>query len=150
MSNKLLTGLLICTFLFQCSSDKQATDDQKNWCYGQYTKFVNSFELLDTVDSTISVFVPKDSVESKSFISVFTTNYQSAIDIYNNEYDKNLFEEPEYIDLTTEILNSYEKKLRSGHAASAAVAAIDIRRKALLNEFEGSLEFCKILYDVSI
>ena len=150
MSNKLLTGLLVCTFLFQCSSGNQATDDQKNWCYGQYTKFVNSFELVDTGDLIISVFIPKDSVESKSFVSVFWTNYQSAIDLYNNEYDKNLFEEPEYIDLATEILNSYDKKLKKGDANSSAVAAIDIRRKALLNELEGSLEFCKILYDISI
>ncbi len=147
MSKKILTGLLISTLLFQCSNGKQATDDQKNWCYGQYTKFVNLFELVD-VGSSSSTFTPKDYAESKGFIDVFMTSWESATDLYNNEYDNKSSEDPDYKKLATEILNSYDKKILKNDTNSF-VLVIELRRKALLNEYEGSLEFCKILYDIS-
>lgn len=148
MSKKLFTGILISTLLFQCSNGKQATDDQKNWCYGQYTKFVNLYELVD-VGSSSSTFMPKDYAESKGFIDEFLTSYESAIDLYNNEYDNKLSEDPDYVaKLATEILNSYDKKILN-NGTNGIVLSIELRRKALLNEYEGTLEFCKILYDIS-
>jgi len=140
---KLISGLLVIIFLFQCSNNNWASESEKNWCYGQYTRFINSFQIVYSGGYVFEVY---DSEETINFAKQFITNDQSARTLFqdkNGEFDQFTIEEIE------EVVNSYDYDLDLSNEGTLFLIVIDITRNRLLEEDGEMLELCKIFYEVS-
>ncbi len=141
---KLISGLLISILFFQCSNNNQASESEKNWCYGQYTKFINSYEIGWRNGYVFDIY---ESDETIDFARQFISYDSSARTLFKDRYGE--IDEFELRELFEQRVDSYDLDLNLEDSTTSYVLVIQVTRDRLLKEAEGSLELCKIFYEVS-
>ena len=141
---KLISGLLISILFFQCSNNNQASESEKNWCYGQYTRFINSYEIRWLNGYVFDIY---ESDETIDFARQFISYDSSARTLFTDRYGE--IDEFELRELLEQRVDSYDLDLNLEDSTTRYVFVIQVTRDRLLKEAEGSLELCKIFYEVS-
>ena len=137
-----------------------ATEEQKNWCFGQQVKFVNSLEIWGGVNGIFYDNIRGATFESKSFTYDYVIRSQAAYDLFKAKYNKPLVSEYyfEQIEIDTSGLiligdaeNGRELTIDdfSDDGYTIANFQAESLQLAILDENTEALQYCKIFYEVS-
>jgi len=137
-----------------------ATEEQKNWCFGQQVKFVNSLEIWGGVNGIFYDNIRGATFESKSFTYDYVVRSQAAYDLFKAKYNKAPVSEYywEQIEIDTSGLiligdaeNGRELTIDdfSDDGYTIANFQAESLQLAILDENTEALQYCKIFYEVS-
>ena len=129
--------LIIFLILFTSCSSFIVSEEQKNWCYGQHSQFVDSLVRWTGISG---------SYYATLYPTEFTKNHVSrsgsTVDIFKNKYDDIYFIEP-YLEEVVELnIDTSDTNTKYYFFAKAL-------KSAILDENRDALRYCKIFYEVS-
>ena len=142
------------------ATSELATEEQKNWCFGQQVKFVNSLEIWGGVNGIFYDNIRGATFESKSFTYDYVVRSQAAYDLFKAKYNKAPVSEYywEQIEIDTSGLiligdaeNGRELTIDdfSDDGYTIANFQAESLQLAILDENTEALQYCKIFYEVS-
>ena len=131
--------LIVILILFTNCSSFIVSEEQKNWCYGQHSKFEDS--LVSWVGISGSYY-DTPTGHPTEFTKNHVSRSGSTVDIFKNKYDDIYFIEP-YLEEVVELnIDTSDTNTKYYFFAKAL-------KLAILDENRDALRYCKIFYEVS-
>lgn len=164
MKKVLVVFIILFMSCTNSATSELATEEQKNWCFGQQVKFVNSLEIWGGMNGIFYDNIRGATFESKSFTYDYVIRSQAAYDLFKAKYNKPpvseyYFEQIE-IDISGLTLIGDPANAENGDELTIddfsddgytiANFQAESLQLAILDENTEALQYCKIFYEVSI